>query len=251
VARAKKSPPTRRPAKAKGTLPAPRVAPSRIRLPWHRRTDVRIVAGIVAAVLIAVGVWQFFQYRKRSEERRDVRRQVQQFDRALVLLVTPLSEALQPMNTVPDQVKSGEVSAADFKTQSDAWLASFRKLDQGIRKRQVPSRLEDAKNFMVGGSSLYIEAIKVLQIASLTGDATARNEAIDRGKALVQHANFVFRNGQRELQIQKRLVGLAEDSSRAFEQPVAPPEGEPASPSPAAGSPSPGASATPTPSPTG
>src|SRR5918992_140179 len=115
----KKAEPTRKPVKARGALPAPKVAPRRVRLPIYKRRPIQIIALIL---LLIIGIIVFQQVRKaRAEaaEKRQERRAIRRFDSGVRLLETTITRARSEMSTVTEQFKTGQMNSDAFKTKTD------------------------------------------------------------------------------------------------------------------------------------
>lgn len=241
MARTSKNAPTRRPAKAKGTLPAPKVGPRRLLVPWHRRTPFRVAGGVVIVSLLGVAAWQVLRVRAGAAERREAQGAVRQFERRLNLLQSSLQEVAESMSSDPERFRSGEMPAEEFKAATDTWLQEFRRMVGELQGRQVPPELEESKALYIQGATIYIDAIKAFQLAAAAEDPALREQAIDHGSTVFYHAGFVLGNGQRALQEEKRRLGIdqgaaGEPLDLPIQIPQEDPPGRPApAPSPAPG----------------
>lgn len=211
MANTRKGAPARRPVKAKGTLPAPRVAPARAYRPIHRRPGVLIAAGIVLAALVGVAIWQTVAWRQRARGREELAAAIRRFDRAVALLQAPVRDVLVQMTSSPDGLASGQVSADDFRAQTEKWTTELRRLADELRTRSVPTELDEARSMMIQGAALYLDAAKVLALAASAEDAALRDQVLAEGRNVLYHADFVWGNGQRTLQQIKRDLGLARE----------------------------------------
>jgi hypothetical protein len=229
----KKVEPTRRPVKARGSLPAPRVAPRRIRLPIYKRRPVQIVA-IIA--LLIVGFLVFQQVRKsRAEaaEKRQERRAIRRFDSGIRLLETPISKARQEMSSTPEQFKTGQIDANAFRAKTDEWLKTFRDATKALAERETPPALLDARAYLHHGATLYIDGAKAFQTASIAGDAALRDRLLTEATNMTDHASKVFGLGKRALIKEKRRVGLSDPEAQLLlDQPIPLPAEEAPPPQP-------------------
>lgn len=239
MARKRRAVETRRPVKARGTLPAPRVAPRRTRVAWYRRRQVQIVGALVLLGAIALGVQQFSRFRERAEQLRSQRRDVEQFERSLSVLTLSIQTTDQEMASEPARLRSGELSAENFKTKTDQWIAAFKKLGDELRGKDVPSGLEEARALFVQGAVLYLDAVKVFQLAAAQTDPVLRDQGLQDAVNIAGHAGFAFGMGSRSLEEEKARLGIGEEgrSRQLLDQPIPLPEEEVISPAaPPAGS---------------
>lgn len=226
----------RKPIKAKGVLPAPRVSPARVHVAWHKRRSVQVVLVLVGVVTIGLAAWQFMRARSRAEEGAAKRREVRQFERSLTVAEGNLNKVLTEMTSIPDQFKSGQVSGADLKAKTEEWLKSLRELDGTLRTRQTPQRLLDARASLLQGVVVYIDAAKVFQLAADSTDASVRDRAVAQGRNLVMHGASVYQVGQLALAREKVRVGLVneEEAQNVEGQEIPLPEEEAPQPEPTA-----------------
>ncbi|HVE75903.1 MAG TPA: hypothetical protein VND22_03945 [Actinomycetota bacterium] len=238
MAKTSKKAPPRKPVKARGALPTPRVAPRRRpRVVWYRRRWTQVLAALVLVGMIAGTASVALAARKRGEERKDQLEEINKFDRAAQLLQSPLQPVVQSMNEAPQSFQIGLMTAEDFQAQTDTWIAEFRKLDQGLRKRKIPAGmrgLEEARASMVQGTVIYIDAAKQFKVAALIPDQTGRDLALQNGNALISHATAVYGMGQRTLAKEKQRLGakLPEGQENPLTGPIPLPEENPPPPPP-------------------
>lgn len=202
---------SRRPVKVRGTLPAPKTSPARVRLVWYRRRVFQVLGAVILVAAVGLGVWQFMKARDRSRKAEDERRAIGQFERGLSVGEGPLGRVVQEMDTLPEQLKTGQLAAAEFNVKTESWLTELRKLDSELRKKRVPSRLDDARALLVQGVLIYIDAAKTFQLAGLMPDPSLRDRALEQGRNLIEHASAVYGTGRRALALQRIEVGLATD----------------------------------------
>lgn len=205
MAKGKKTP-ARRPVKARGSLPAPRVAPTRRpRVVWYRRRRIQIAGGVFLVGLVALGVWLFLDARA---EAREARRAVERFDRAVSAMVASASDALGEMSSAPEEFRTGSLPADEFLKRTEAWLTALRQVDSRLRARAVPGSLTESRALLVQGIVLFIDAAKSFQAAAKLTDAPLRDDAIGQGRNVALHAAAVFAMGRRELLKAKQEIGL-------------------------------------------
>lgn len=238
MAKTSKKAPPRKPVKARGALPAPRVAPRRRpRVVWYRRRWVQVLAALVLIGMIAGTASVALAARKRSEDRKEQLEEINKFDKAVQLLQSPLQSTVQAMGEAPQSFQIGFITAADFQAQTDTWVTEFRKLDEGLRKRKIPAGmrgLEEARASLVQGTVLYIDAAKQFKVAALIPDQAGRDLALQNGNALINHATSVYGMGQRTLAKEKQRLGekLPEGQQNPLTGPIPLPEENPPPPPP-------------------
>lgn len=195
-----KQPPARKPVKARGALPSPRVAPQRDNTPWHGKTGVRIVMALVALALVAFIVNLIMDARERAADRRQEARAVEQFERTVVNLNTKSSAVYEQLSQVPGAFLAGALPVEEYRKATEGWVTSFRELNQGIRNLGTPEdfdRLTDAKAHYVQGTTIYIDAAKVFAAAAAITDPAEREKAAVLGRNLFLHATSVYAEGDR------------------------------------------------------
>ncbi len=218
---------SRRPAKAKGTLPSPVVAPRRIHRAWYRRPGILALAGLVLVTLLGFGVWKGLQARARSQERTQQQRAVRLYERNLALLQAPTRNIFQELNQSPEEFRTAKLTREQFKAQSDAWVEGFQKLYRELQRRdgEAPGHLQEANALFAQGAVLYIDAAKSFQTAALATEPTVRDLALEQGRTLAYHAGVVFGNGIRALERQKRRLEMeGSELSSILDEPVLIPE---------------------------
>lgn len=196
--------PERRPVKAKGTLPAPRVAPKRSRIIWYKRRAIQVVGGVALAALLAAGIWMFLDARGKD---RDRRRAVERFERAVNSAAASVSEIVGKMNSVPGELASGAKSPDEYRAEADGWIEALREFDSRMRERDVTLELSEARALYVHGAVLFLDAAKTLRLAAdVSGEA--REEVLSRGRDLLAHATSAVSIAQQVLAKVKLAVGL-------------------------------------------
>lgn len=239
MARKRKRAAPRGPAKVSGALPAPKVSPARVRLPWYRRRVFQILLALGAVGLVSLGIWQFLAFRERSDQKERERRVVREFERAISLSEDTLDRVFKEMTSLPEQLKTGEIAAPEFTAKADKWLADLRDLDTELRQRTTPRRLQETRSLLVQGVLVFIDAAKTFELAAKTSDVTLRDSLIEQGRNLAIHAGSVYGSGLRALALERVRVGLATEEEAGFlldQPPQLPPENAPSpEPSPAPG----------------
>ncbi|HLF69877.1 MAG TPA: hypothetical protein VI541_02855 [Actinomycetota bacterium] len=205
------SPSERRPAKARGTIAVPRMSPKRVLTPWYRRGPSIAAMVVILLGLLGLGVKVFQDIQSRSKSQKQERQTVQLFQRGLQILQSPMQDVFTSINTAPDDFKAGKLSPEDFKRETLTWLEAFRRLDAGIRSRQIPSgqrALEESKVLLLQGAVVYIDAVKMFGLAASQATPELRDQVIDQARATFAHATDVFGMGQRQLAGEMRRLGL-------------------------------------------
>lgn len=236
----KKTEPTRRPVKARGALPAPRVAPRRVRVPVHRRRPVQIVAILLILVIAGVTFQQVSQARDEAAERAAKKSAVRGFVNSFRAKVeTPVNKVVGEMSQVPEQFRSGSTDAASFKTKTDEWLKALRDAATSLAEKEVQPSLEETRALFHHGAILFIDAVKVYQSAAVQTDVGQRDALLDEGRNLTDHAGKVFGLGIRALIIEQTRAGLSvpeTDKAQFVDRPIPLPQEEvPAQPAPPPG----------------
>lgn len=213
MAKRAKHPAPRKPVKARGALPAPRVAPDRVSTVWYRRRAYQFVAAGILVVLIVVGVNIWLDQRQKSRARERDIRAIGQFERKLQLLQTPITTLVEAMNEAPTAFLAGTLPPDQYRAQAEGWVAEFQKVYQGLRSGALGSgldELEEARGSYVQGSAIFVDAAKSLALAARFGDAAGREEAIKQGRNLFTHGSAVLDMGARQLQKLRLRFGLNE-----------------------------------------
>lgn len=239
MAKTTKNAPVRKPIKARGALPVPRQAPKRSFVPWYRRRGNQVIGGIVALALVGLGIKMGLDIKDRSETKKQNIAAVRRFENKLQLLQSPMQDIFTAMNQAPKEFLDGKLSPEDFKEQTETWLTEMRKLDSGLRQREIPPNqvaLIEARALLVRGTVVYIDGIKSYQLASTLTDPAARQQAVALGNNTIAHGTSVFGMGQRAIEDLKKRYGLVKDDILGpvdlppEEAPPAPPEGAGAPP---------------------
>ena len=220
-----KNAPARKPVKAKGAVRAPKTAPERPPAQWHRRKGFRLVAAILAAVLLLILVKVGFDIRKRATARRDEARAVEHFDRRVKTLMVPVQEVIESTSKSPGEFAGGIVPKENFTKFTEEWLAAVRKFDSGLRNRKIPEslgELDDARALYVQAAVVYIDAIKSYQLAAKL-EPPARDDAIKQGSNLISHGQSLVALGDRVVERLKIRYDLVEPPAPVPGQPAAEP----------------------------
>jgi hypothetical protein len=205
-----RNPTSRRPAKVKGSLPSPVMAPQHLHRAWYRRPPVLVLGGLVLLALLGFGVWKGFQLRAESQERKQQQRAVRLYERNLALLQAPVKPIFQELTRSPDQFLAAELTREEFKAQTDTWVTGFEKLFRELQRRdgEVPAHLQEANALFAQGAVVYLDSVKSFQTAALATEPAVRDLAIQQGKNLAYHAGIIFGNGIRAVEEQKRRLKM-------------------------------------------
>ena len=213
MARSSKSAPTRKPIKARGALPTPKISPKRVQRHWYNRRDFQIVAVVIFLVAAVLATRAVLEWREAQAERKAQVRQVKAFENKVQLLQSPMQEVFRAVNTAPNELQAGTLPPDEFTKQTEVWLEKFRELDLGLRERQVPpdfKSLLEIRAMLVQGTVVYIDAVKHFQAAAALSDPAIRAKAIKDAQSTFSHGTSVFGNGQRELAALKVRLGMEE-----------------------------------------
>ena len=241
-----KQPPARKPIKARGALPAPRVAPERDNTPWHGKIGARIAMAVAALAIIAFIVNTVLDARERAEARRQDGRAVEQFERRVLDLNTKIGSVYEGLSQAPGAFLAGALPEEEYRTQAEGWITSFRELNQSIRNLEAPTDIEalqEAKAHYVQGTIIYLDAAKVFLSAASIDDPPAREQTLVLARNLFLHGTSVYGMGDRVLTELKNELQLNDPP----EPPPAPtlPEEEVQLPAPPAAPTDPAAGMTP------
>jgi hypothetical protein len=246
VGKSSKGAPPRRPVKAKGTIPTPRVGHRAARKPWYKHRQIQLIGGLVALVVIGLAATQVVAWRHRVSERNADRRAVKTFDDKIQALQGDLIEPLNGIQAVPDQFQNGQIKADDYKAAAQKWLATFQRTATELRSLSPPAELTATRAHFVESAVIFVDAVRTFQLAAQTTEPAVRDEAILLAKRETNHAETIYTNALKELAKEKKRVGLPAGSLP--DTPELPQED--VAPQPAA-SPAPAPTAAPAPAPTG
>jgi hypothetical protein len=206
---------TRKPIKAKGALPAPKVAPRRkTRVVFTRRRMNQALVALGALVVLALGglgVKLILDARHQANQRASETSAVRKFDQKFTALISKAGQSLSDMNSAPEEFRSGKIAGADFKKKTDEWVLAIKEFDKGLRSVSIPtkqSQLTETRALFVNGVVGFLDAAKIFGLAATTTDPASRTAALDQGKTLLSHGGSVFGLGQRALNDLKQKYGL-------------------------------------------
>ena len=253
---AKTKQPVRKPVKARGALPSPRVAPQRDTTPWHQKTKFRVVLGIALLLLLALTAKLVLDARERGEQRRRDVRAIEQFQRKVQDLHINVQPTYEEIGQAPGAFLAGALPQADFRTQAEAWVRNFRQLNTEIRNVEVPERLEllqDVKASYVQGTTIYIDAAKMFLAAADAADPAFRERTTVLARNTLLHGAAVYGMGDRAMTKLRNQYEL-NDPPEDLPAPILPEEEvsvPPPPPPPSAATPGPATVAPPAPAPAG
>lgn len=237
-----KQPPPRKPVKARGSLPSPRVAPQRDTTPWYKKTRFRIALVILLLAAAAFGAKLVIDARARAEERRLDVRAIGQFERRVQDLNLEIQPVYEELAQAPGALLAGELPVEDYRTQAAGWVESFRRLNQGIRNVETPEDIEglqEVKASYVQATTIYLDAAKMFLAAADMPDPEARTRATVLARNTFLHGAAVYGMGDRamvrlqnEYDLNDPPSELPPPTTPEEEVPLPPP---PAAPDPAAG----------------
>lgn len=228
-----KSSAQRKPVKAKGTLPAPRIAPKRNFIPIHKRRPLQIAAGAVILALIALVIWRVLDSRAGSEQER---RAIRRFENSANLLLNGLSETVNEMSTQPTELGTGIMPPDQFQARTEEWIKKFREVNVSLREKKIPSELNEARALSVHSVLFFLDAAKSFKLAAQVPEGETRVAAIANGENLMSHAESLVSLFQREMNRVKLELGMVSRTDAGLNQPVElpPEEKEPPLPLPPA-----------------
>jgi uncharacterized protein HemX len=215
MARSTKKAPPRKPVKARGALPTPRVAPKRVRRKWYQFREAQIFGAILVLVLIGVGLKIFSDVRKEAKAHDQKVTAVKRFTNKVQLAQTGMQDIFSAINQAPQDLKDGKMTPEDFKKQTDVWLEKLRGLDTKLRQPvpATPSQLQEAQAQFVDGTLVYIDAVKSYALAASLTDTTLRDNAIQQGNNLITHGTSIYGLAQRTIEKLRLSLGITKKSS--------------------------------------
>jgi hypothetical protein len=243
VAKNSKTAPARRPVKAKGTIPAPKVGYRAARKPWYKHRQIQVIGGLIVIVVLAVAASQIVAWRNRVNERNADRRAVRAFEDKVTAIQGQIIEPLNGIQAIPPQFQNGQITADVYREAAQKWLATFQRMAGDLRSMNPPEELAATRAHFVESAVIFIDAVRTFQLAAQTTEAPVREQAILLASREVNHAETMYTNALKELATQKERVGLPTgtmpETPQLPEEDVAPPTGQsppaapPASPAPA------------------
>ena len=231
MARSPKKAPPRKPVKARGALPTPRVAPKRVRRKWYQFREVQIFGAILVLVLIGVGLKVFSDIRKADKAHDQKVTAVKRFTNKVQLAQSGMQDVFSAMNQAPQDLKAGKMTAEEFKKQTDVWLTKLRELDGKLRQPvpASPPQLQEAQAHFVDGTLVYIDAIKSFALAGSLTDTTLRDQAIQQANNLLSHGTHIYGLAQRiiaKLQLSLGITKESKNSNNPLTEPIQLPQEE-------------------------
>jgi type II secretory pathway pseudopilin PulG len=249
-----KSAPARRPVKAKGTIPVPRVGHRPPRRAWYKNRQTQLIGALIGIILAGFAVYEVKAWRDRTNAAKQERQAVEGFNRKMQEIQGTISTPYGEMLAVPEQFKNGQISVDDYRKKAQEWLAAFQRMASGYRSQNPPRSLLDARARLVEAAVLWIDATRTFQLAAQATEPAVRDQAILLASRLANQADQIYTNGLKALAREQRRVGLdAGSGSAEIDTPVILDEDAggtpPAEPPPAEPAPAPTAPASPAPSP--
>ncbi|MDQ4149940.1 MAG: hypothetical protein M3164_08150 [Actinomycetota bacterium] len=240
----------RKRVKARGSLPAPKVAPTREVKPWYRRRGYQVIAVALVLLLVALGVNLWLNQRAQAEARQRDIRAIRQFERKLELLQGSMTNLFGPISEVPASFLAGTLPPDQYRAQAEGWEEQFTQLYTSLRSGPLGSGLdllEEARALYVQGTAIFVDAAKLYALAARLPDPADRQQAVVNARTLISHGSAVLDTGARQLQKLRIRYDLTTDPADERLSPVHLPELEvapipasPAEPAPTSPSPAPG-----------
>jgi type II secretory pathway pseudopilin PulG len=216
-----KSAPTRRPVKAKGTIPVPRVGHRPHRRAWYKNRQVQVMGALIGVILIGFAVYQVKTWRDRTNAAKEERQAVEAFNRKMQEIQGTISTPYGEMLATPEQFRNGQISVDDYRKKAQEWLAAFQRMATEYRSQNPPQSLLDARARLVEAAVLWIDATRTFQLAAQTTEPAVRDQAILLASRLANQADQVYTNGLKALSREQRRVGLdAGTDSAEIDTPV-------------------------------
>jgi hypothetical protein len=210
-----KSAATRRPVKAKGTIPAPRVGHRPLHQAWYKNRQMQIMTGMIAIVLIGFGIYQFTTWRDRVHARESEQKAIKAFNDKMQQIQGTITTPFGEMLATPEQFKNGQITADVYRQKAQEWLATFQRMATEYRSQNPPQSLLDARARLVEAAVLWIDAIRTFQVAAQTTEPAVRDQVILLATRQTNQAQSVYTNGLKALARENRRVGLPKGSDEA------------------------------------
>jgi hypothetical protein len=226
--------PTRPPVRSKTALPAPRVAPRRIRIPWHQRRPVQVVLALIVVGLLVLGVTQGLSTWHHHEATMKAKKGVKAFDAAYQTGLTPLSNFFTQVNNSPQQFVGGVMPQATYATQTAQWLATFQALRKQLSDASPPKAIQGQRGLLLQATDIFIDGVKEMQLAGTVSDTSLRKTLTDQGRNIIFHGTSVFKNAQiEEAKVVRSFhLTIGAPASALLQLPDAPAENAPPAPAP-------------------
>jgi hypothetical protein len=208
VAKNTKTVQSRPPVKAKGTIPAPKVGFRAARKPWYRHGQTQLILGMILLVVIGVTASQVVAWRHRVNDRAAEKKAVKTFDDKVTAVQGQIIEPLNGIQAVPSQFQNGQITPDAYKDAAGKWLTTFQRMASDLRSANPPPALAANRAHFVESAVLFVDAIRTFQLAAQTAEPPVRDQALLIAGREVNHATVTFTNALKELEAQKKRVGL-------------------------------------------
>jgi hypothetical protein len=226
--------PTRPPVRSKTALPAPRVAPKRIRVPWHQRRPLQVLLALIVLGLLVLGVTRAWSTWDHHQATMKAKKGVKAFDAAYQTGLTPLSNFFTQVNNSPQQYVGGIMPQATYATQTAQWLATFETLRKQLSDASPPKVIQGPRGLLMQSTDIFIDGVKEMQLAGTVSDPKLRQTLVDQGRNVIFHGTSVFKNSQiEEAKVVKSFhLTIGAPASALLQFPDAPAENAPPAPAP-------------------
>ena len=211
MAKSAKNAPPRKPVRARGALPVPKSAPKRSRSAWYMLPGYQLVAIAVGIALIGTFLKVGGDWLHSRKDRQANTQAVRKFDQKYQLAKAPASQILPGLAGISGDIKSGKLTAADLKKQTDGWLAELRKLDTSLRSATIPPtlpELDEVRAALVQGNVVGIDAVKGIQLAAANADAGAKEQALKLVLNVAGHSQNITTAAEAKLAALKVRFGV-------------------------------------------
>lgn len=194
----RKNAPSRPPVRAKSALPAPRVTHKRVHIAWHQRRSIRVGGGIGVLIILGLVVLFGLRFWHHHQTTQHNKAAIKKFDAQLQQDFTPLSDIFSQATTSPQSFLAGTLAQADYVSQTARWLSTFQGLEHQLTSASTPPPMVKARALTDQGVVVFIDAIRLYQLAGTTADAATRAALVQQGNNTLAHAEAVFANGVQE-----------------------------------------------------
>ncbi|HEX2195957.1 MAG TPA: hypothetical protein VHJ76_03435 [Actinomycetota bacterium] len=171
----------RRPAAA----PRP-VYTGRKHVPWYKKTEGRLIGGMLIAVVVGVTIWLVADAQNKSRERTETREALEEY----VDTVRSFTNSLGPVAEAMGEIPPSDPDADALRRNARTWNEDLSAAQAQIAAVPPPDEAEVASRLFEQSLSSYLAAVRTYQSAAdadgelqveLLAQATA---AADQGRAL-------------------------------------------------------------------
>ncbi|MDQ4024898.1 MAG: hypothetical protein M3217_05325, partial [Actinomycetota bacterium] len=208
----------RRPAAA----PRP-VYTGRKHTPWYKKTEGRLIGGMIVAVIVGVSIWAIADAQNRSKERTQPRESLESYVQSVRAFATTIGPVAEEMSLV-------SAAEPDFKAlaeDSAKWTEDLTAAQAQVATLQAPDGAEVANDLFLQSLASYAAAARTFEsVGEAEGDL--RTELLAQATGEVEQAATLFGLGvdaldEELIEVDGELSNLTVPQGPA---PMQPPPGE-------------------------